>query len=164
MLGINPSTILNSFGRRRLSVYYSCKTAFRKTDSAVIAQIYEIPCPVKAWISWVRSMLRLSVFLNTKPINHMVLIVSLQRMSTRIISWLLKREKVLEKVTEHKTYGSGCTGSNCSGFMWANVIWSLRSSAKIKCRILDSTSPTHSSWSSTLEELAIRTIKCLKVK
>lgn len=62
------------------------------------------------------------------------------------------------------TYGSGWIGSNCSGLMWASVIWSLRSKAKIKCRIFDSTSPTHSSWSSTLEELAIRTIKCLSKK
>ena len=37
-----------------------------------------IPWPVKDWMSNVKSIFRFSVFLKTKPMNHMVLNVSLK--------------------------------------------------------------------------------------
>lgn len=93
-----------------------------------------IPESVKDWISYVRSTLRFSVLAKTKPMNHIV-----QNLS-----------------------GSGSSCEKHSGFTCASVMCTFLSKFPIRWRTLDSTKPTHSNWSSADDELASRTIKCLK--
>jgi len=86
-------------------------------------------------IASVRSILRFVGSRNWRPINH----------------WVLGRTGVV------------LTGGSEMGQRCGNWIWSIFSKLPTRCRILDSTIPYHSNWSSAAFEETTNTIKCLGI-
>ena len=93
-----------------------------------------LPLSVKLKISVVKSILRSLHLINCKPINHCV---------------------------QARPSASALTELYEVGQIWGSKICSFLSRFPTKWRILDSTIPYQSSWSSGEFELATRTMKCL---